>query len=82
MSRRTERTAEGVLMAQRVVRINELATTRTKPGKLPVAAATIWRWVKEGRFPPPFKLGPNTTVWDLDLVEAYLAQQAAGGAAP
>jgi prophage regulatory protein len=68
-------------MAQRVARITDLASTKSKSGKLPVSPATIWRWVKEGKFPAPFKLGPNTTVWDLDLVEAHLAQQAAGASA-
>ena len=68
-------------MAQRVIRINDLATTKGKPGRLPVSPATLWRWVAEKRFPAPFKLGPNTTVWDEDQVEAHLAQQAAQGAA-
>ena len=63
-------------MAQRVIRIADLATTKTKSGRLPVSPATVWRWVKEGKFPAPFKLGPNTTVLDLDQVEAFLAQQA------
>lgn len=63
-------------MAQRVIRISDLASTKGKPGLLPVSPATLWRWVKEDRFPAPFKLGPNTTVFDLDLVEAFLAQQA------
>ena len=65
-------------MAQRVIRINDLATTKAKPGLLPVSPATVWRWVAEGRFVKPFKLGPNTTVWDLDQVEAHLAHQASG----
>ena len=67
-------------MAQRVIRINDLATTKGKPGRLPVSPATVWRWVAEGRFVKPFKLGPNTTVWDLDQVDAFLAQQAEGQA--
>jgi predicted DNA-binding transcriptional regulator AlpA len=67
-------------MAQRVVRINDLATTKKKRGKLPVSPATLWRWVKQGKFPAPFKLGPGVTVWDVDQVEAYLAQQATGSA--
>jgi prophage regulatory protein len=67
-------------MAQRVIRIVDLATTKKREGRLPVCPATIWRWVAEGKFPAPFKLGPNTTVWDLDLVEAHLAQQAGGAA--
>jgi len=67
-------------MAQRVGRISTVATTGKKQGLVPVSPATIWRWVSEGKFPKPFKLGPNTTVWDLDQVEAFLVQQAAGRA--
>lgn len=67
-------------MAQRVGRISTVATTEKSKGLVPVSPATIWRWVAEGKFPRPFKLGPNTTVWDLDQVEAFLAQQAAGRA--
>ena len=62
-------------MAQRVIRIADLASTKSKAGRLPVSPATVWRWVKEGKFPAPFKLGPNTTVFDLDQVEAFLAKQ-------
>jgi prophage regulatory protein len=66
---------------QRVIRINDLASTKDKPGRLPVSPATIWRWVKAGKFPPPFKLGANVTCWDLDEIDAYLAQRA-GSATP
>lgn len=68
-------------MSQRIIRIAELATTKDKPGKLPVSPATIWRWVREGRFPKPFKLSHSVTVWDADLVEAFISEQAAAGAA-
>ncbi len=61
---------------KRVYRISDLATTPEKPGKLPVSPATIWRWVKAGTFPAPFKLGPNTTVFDAEQVEQFLAQRA------
>ncbi len=63
-------------MAQRVIRMSELASTPKRKGRLPVSPATLWRWVAEARFPQPFKLGPNTTVWDLDEVEAFVAKQA------
>lgn len=66
-------------MAQRVCRITEIASTKAKRGLVPASPATIWRWVAAGIFPKPFKLGPNTTVWDLDQVEAFLARQSAGG---
>lgn len=64
-------------MAQRVIRIADLATTQNKPGLLPVSPATVWRWVSEKKFPAPFKLGANTTVWDAAEVEQFLAQRAA-----
>jgi prophage regulatory protein len=65
-------------MAQRLGRISEVASTREKKGIVPVSPATWWRWCAEGRAPAPFKIGPNTTVWDLDEVAAFLAQQAEG----
>jgi predicted DNA-binding transcriptional regulator AlpA len=58
----------------RIARLSELASTKEKPGRVPVSAATIWRWVNAGTFPAPYKLGPNITVWDLDEVEAFLSK--------
>lgn len=63
-------------MTNKVLRISELATTKGKRGRLPVSPATVWRWVREGKFPKPFSLGPCVTVWDLDAVEAFIAQRA------
>lgn len=63
-------------MAQRVIRLAQLASTKGKPGMLPVSPATIWRWVREGKFVPPFKLGAGTTVWDADAVEAFINAKA------
>ena len=62
-------------MSQRVIRISELASTPSKPGLLPVSRTTIWRWVREGRLPKPFKLGDSVTVWNLDLIEAFIERQ-------
>ena len=63
-------------MSQKVIRISELASTPTKPGRLPVSPATVWRWVREGMFPKPFKLGKSVTVWDLTAVDAFIERQA------
>jgi prophage regulatory protein len=65
-------------MAQRVGRITDVASTKVKQGRVPVSPATVWRWVAEGKFPKPFKLGANVTVWDLDAVDSWIAQQSAG----
>ncbi len=45
-------------------------------------ASTIWRWSREARFahlnfPKPIKLGPNTTVWSGDELNAYVAERIA-----
>ena len=50
-----------------------------KAGKLPVSPATIWRWTREGRFPAPFKIGKNVTVWDEDEIDQFLAAQVGEG---
>jgi prophage regulatory protein len=65
-------------MAQRVGRISDVASTKVKQGRVPVSAATVWRWVAEGKFPKPFKLGANVTVWDLDAVDSWIAKQSDG----
>lgn len=64
-------------MPQRVIRLAQLASTKNKPGMLPVSPATVWRWVREGKFPKPFKLGAGTTVFDAAQVEAFVAAQQA-----
>lgn len=65
-------------MSMRVLRVADIATTPKSKGILPVSPATIWRWVREGKFPAPYKLGDSVTVWDLALVEAFIAQRAGG----
>ena len=60
---------------QRVYRMAMLATTKNNQGLLPVSPATIWRFVKDGTFPRPFKLGENCTVWDASEVDAWLVSR-------
>jgi predicted DNA-binding transcriptional regulator AlpA len=66
-------------MKQQYIRISNLATTAEKKGRLPVSPATIWRWVREGRFPAPIKLGKNVTVWDEDVIDQFLTAQSVEG---
>jgi prophage regulatory protein len=30
---------------------------------MPISHATLWRWVKAGKFPAPVKLGERVTAW-------------------
>lgn len=54
------------------IRINELASKPNKPGKLPVSAATIWRWVRDCKFPTPIRLGPGITAWPSLEIEGWI----------
>ena len=36
--------------------------------------STVWRWVKEGKFPKPVKLATGTTRWHLTDLEHWEAE--------
>jgi predicted DNA-binding transcriptional regulator AlpA len=40
-------------------------------GLLPVSRATMWRWVKQGKFPQPLRVGEGVTVWRRTDVLAF-----------
>ena len=61
-----------------VYRLRQLASTKDSPGLLPVGQATIWRWVKAGKFPAPFNIGTRCTVWDKNSVDQWLNAQRGG----
>lgn len=37
-----------------------------------IGNSTLRRWVREGHFPKPIKLGANCVAWRLDEVDAWL----------
>jgi prophage regulatory protein len=41
-----------------------------------VNPSTIWRWVKDGFFPNPYRFGPGTTRWLDDDIKAFEAKSA------
>jgi len=47
------------------------------PAIIPIAPATLWRWVKTGQFVAPVKLGNNTTAWRCEDVRQWLDDKAA-----
>ena len=42
---------------------------------LKVSPATIYRWIKEGSFPKPVRLGPNMVRWKASDIEEWLMQK-------
>jgi prophage regulatory protein len=51
---------------------------RARPGKtriIPLSGATLWRAVKNKRFPSPVKLGENSTAWRVEDVRRWMAER-------
>ena len=40
--------------------------------KTGIAKSTIWKWVKEDRFPKPIKLSTRVIVWDEYIVNEWM----------
>ena len=72
MSARTETTTSSKHSDERYIRQSQLI-----PDIIPISSATLWRWVKSGRFPAPVKLGPGVTAWEMRRVAEFLANRAA-----
>lgn len=46
-------------------------------GILPCSRSSLWRWIREGKFPRPQKLGDRITAWRASDVAAWLASREA-----
>lgn len=57
-------------MARRFLRLKMIIGTPDCPGRIPISKTSWWNGVKDGRFPKPVKLGPRTTVWYEDEIDA------------
>jgi len=40
-----------------------------------ISPATIYRWIKEGKFPTPVRLGANIVRWKASDIEAWMMQK-------
>lgn len=43
--------------------------------RVPVVRSTLWRWIQEGTFPRPCKLGRGTSAWRLTDLESWIASR-------
>ena len=53
---------------RRFLRFKELHEIGIAPSR-----STLERWVSEGRFPAPVRLGPRVLVWDTEEIRNLLA---------
>ena len=45
-----------------------------------IGVSTVWYWVKKGLLPKPQKIGPNTSRWDVNELDAFDASRDKRGA--
>lgn len=57
-------------------RIFQIASKPGRRGVLPVSRTTIWRWVRENKFPQPIRLSSGIRVWLLDDIYRWIEQRA------
>ena len=55
-----------------------LRVSQIAPALIPVSQATIWRWVRQGRFPAAIKLSTKCSVWKTSDVHSWLASRKEG----
>lgn len=55
----------------RYIRMSQLATTPKQEGRLPLHPNSVWRLVRDGKFPKPVKLSDNCTAWRVEDIEAW-----------
>ena len=53
----------------RIIRIHEAVEM------IGVSKATIYRWTREGKFPPSIRLGQNSIGWRLSAVEEWVRRR-------
>lgn len=62
------------------LRESQLVRSPKRPNStapLPFSAASLWRGVKNGTFPAPYKLSARVTAWKCSDVRAWMAARSA-----
>lgn len=59
-----------------VTRLIRLAEVKHRVG---LSRSTIYRWIAEGRFPRPKRLGNYIVAWEEKVINDWIDRQASGG---
>lgn len=51
---------------KRLLRINQVLA------RIPISRSSFWEGCRNGRFPQPIKIGPRTTVWREEDIDAFI----------
>jgi predicted DNA-binding transcriptional regulator AlpA len=68
---------ETILTARDLIgrRANPKKNRPAERGMLPVTKVTLWRWIRDGDFPKPIKLGANRVGWRESVVRRWLDER-------
>ena len=69
----TTQSLKGFLRLKQI--IGDRSASPPIPAIIPVSASSWWAGVADGRFPKAIKIGPNTTVWRWEDIEALVDNQ-------
>ena len=67
------------------IRESQLVQSPKRPGypaPLPFSAPTLWRMVKAGKFPAPYKLSERVTAWRVGAVREWINSHSPNGPRP
>ena len=51
---------------KRMLRVKEVANTTG------LGVSTVWKYVKEDKFPKPYKISDQVTVWNSEEIESWM----------
>lgn len=60
-----------------LLRMHDLASTRNKPGYLPICRAQIYKLITAGEFPAGRLLSPRVRAWSVDEVNKWVDSRGA-----
>lgn len=52
--------------------IKRLLRLREVLNRVPISRSSWWEGCRTGRFPQPIKIGPRTTVWRAEDIDAFI----------
>lgn len=50
----------------------DLVSPKQASKRLSIPTSTLYRWISEGRFPKPIKIGPRRTAFRVSDIESWL----------
>jgi predicted DNA-binding transcriptional regulator AlpA len=57
--------------------IDRLVSRKEVLGIIGISNATLWRWIKSGRFPTPLKIGARKVAWRTSIVTSWIEARTA-----